>query len=568
MDYIFINTDFYLETDIDYASLNLTSSKIVVPRMVIDELEKTKKDKAKKILADFEKYKKLSYFSFDNETKLSNVDILDFVFEYHCDKKFFASFSMELLAKNTFDLFFECKEFAQKEVISDSVAKKFVPIIEKSAEEDSDVAKNILAICYSCGYGKEQNTEHAIEWFKKARKANIDIGIKELYLKKLQEELNSLQTKRKVVFAGFLILAFFIFLFESSGILYHFFLNSTFYIILLLAISILVGYSIVLVRWKPKSKIESLRNQIVNITSVDRYRRAAAEGDRKAQERLKAMEKKKSIDDIVQELNADKITEEHIRAKRWYCLCVSLFVCLIICLGFYMRWNLKTMRPDLFADNIINIDTLNTNLKLINETYQKRVNEIDSLQKEINNILIHDMHFYDTTKCITDSLSSVTFENYGVGTISNQQNINGDISIPELLLRILISMSILSMIFIFMNQAARSRKNMVLLSKEIQEYKYIGALLKGKVDMSTDGEETNKEINQTLNQMIQLHLEIQKQRLEKEDHTEVKDITPDVLNFFKENTSTMMGNFNEMQKNILDLHKTIVQTLKDDKEKK
>ena len=129
-------------------------------------------------------------------------------------------------------------------------------------------------------------------------------------------------------------------------------------------------------------------------------------------------------------------------------------------------------------------------------------------------------------------------------------------------------MSILSMIFIFMNQAARSRKNMVLLSKEIQEYKYIGALLKGKVDMSTDSLETNKEINDALSKMIQLHLDIQKQRLEKEDHSEVKDITPDVLNFFKDNTSTMMGNFNEMQKNILDLHKTIVQTLKEKDEGK
>ena len=137
-----------------------------------------------------------------------------------------------------------------------------------------------------------------------------------------------------------------------------------------------------------------------------------------------------------------------------------------------------------------------------------------------------------------------------------------NIPVYRIIFRILFSMSFLSLLFILMNQAARSRKNMVLLSKEIQEYKYIGALLKGKVDMSTDGEETNKEINQALNQMIQLHLDIQKQRLEKEDHSEVKDLTPDVLNFFKDNTSTMMGNFNEMQKNILDLHKTIVQTLK------
>lgn len=483
MDYIFINTDFYLETDIDYASLNLTSTKIVVPRMVVDELKKTKTDKAKKILNDFEKYKKLSYFLFDNETNLSDEDILDFVFEYHCDKKFFASFSMELLAKNTFDLFFECKEFAQKEVISDSVSKKFVPIIEKSAEEDSDVAKNILALCYSCGYGLEQNTEQAIEWFKKARKANIDIGIKELYVKKLQEELNSLKTKKLVFRVGLHTSGGLAILFELGWVIFQFCHFNTFLIIVLSILCILLGFLIVALHWKPNNKIETLKNRIDNITSVDRFRRAAAEGDRKAQERLKAMEKKKSIDDIVQELNADKITEEHTRAKWWYWICLGamgLLSGVFIC---YMLWNVTS----------------------INESTPWK----------------------------------------------------------GIVFRVLLSMSFLSMIFILMNQAARSRKNMVLLSKEIQEYKYIGALLKGKVDMSTDGEETNKEINQALNQMIQLHLDIQKQRLEKEDHSEVKDITPDVLNFFKDNTSTMMGNFNEMQKNILDLHKTIVQTLKD-----
>lgn len=150
----------------------------------------------------------------------------------------------------------------------------------------------------------------------------------------------------------------------------------------------------------------------------------------------------------------------------------------------------------------------------------------------------------------------------------NVTSINKDSGLEIVLIRVLISMSFLSLIFILMNQAARSRKNLVLLSKEIQEYDYIGALLKGKVDYSTNEEETNKAIDKTFDQMIEQHLAIQKQRLEKEDHTDVKDITPDVLNFFKENTSTMMGNYNEMQKNILDLHKTIVQTFKEDKANK
>ncbi len=214
------------------------------------------------------------------------------------------------------------------------------------------------------------------------------------------------------------------------------------------------------------------------------YKKAAELGYLEAYERLDAIEKKKNINIVVRELNSDKITEEHSRAKWWYYICIVLFICFLGSFGYYMYWNVQSVK---------------------------------GCQWE------------------------------------------------EIIVRVIISLSFLSMIFILMNQAARSRKNMVLLSKEIQEYKYIGALLKGKVDMSTDSLETNKEINEALSKMIQLHLDIQKQRLEKEDHSEVKDITPDVLNFFKDNTSTMMGNFNEMQKNILDLHKTIVQTLKDNK---
>lgn len=500
MDVIFINSDFYLETDIDYAALNLTTTQIVVPMIVVEELKKAKTDKSKKVLADFEKYRKLPYFVFDNEENSKIEDILDFIYEYHCEKKYFASFSMEMLAKNTFDLFFECKEFAQKEVVSDSVAKKFVPIIEKIAKEDNDVAKNILALCYSNGYGLEQNHELAIEWFKKARKANVDIGIRELYIEKLQEEYDSFKKKDKlsrtivnVLFISVAVCGLFFVVLElilRKG--YDWtpddiksFLDPLFVSIFFPIVFVAYGVWMYRFIYRPYKKASLLKKEIENLKSVDRYRRAAAEGDKKAQERLKAMEKKKSIDDIVHELNADKIMDEHSRAKRWYKTCLAIMCLLLGGFAYYMYWNVTSIK------------------------------------------------------------NGMPWE--------------------EILVRILISMSFLSMIFILMNQAARSRKNMVLLSKEIQEYKYIGALLKGKVDMSTNGEETNKEINDALSKMIQLHLDIQKQRLEKEDHSEVKDITPDVLNFFKDNTSTMMGNFNEMQKNILDLHKTIVQTLKDNK---
>lgn len=135
-------------------------------------------------------------------------------------------------------------------------------------------------------------------------------------------------------------------------------------------------------------------------------------------------------------------------------------------------------------------------------------------------------------------------------------------------IRILISMSFLSMIFILMNQMARTRKSLVLLSKEIQEYAYIGELLKGKVSVSIDTLETNKAIDKTFSDMIQLHLDIQKQRLEKEDHSEIKDITPEMLNFFKDNTTSMLGSYNEMHKSLMETQISILQLLKENKDDK
>lgn len=195
----------------------------------------------------------------------------------------------------------------------------------------------------------------------------------------------------------------------------------------------------------------------------------------------------------------------------------------------------------------------------LNNTIKKNIEEII---KELNADLIDGEHirakrWYITCIVVMASLFSgfVAYMWWNVTSISHIDNCYWE----EILIRILISMSFLSTIFIMMNQAARARKNMVLLSREIQEFKYIGALLKGKVDMSTDSLKTNKDIDDTFTKMIELHLEMQKQRLEKEDHSEVKDITPDVLNFYKDHTTNLMNNYNDLQKTIIGNLKNILE---------
>ncbi|MBO7597877.1 MAG: hypothetical protein J6T70_12625 [Bacteroidales bacterium] len=473
MDYVFVNTDFFLETDIDYAALNFTSTKIVVPKVVIKELKKDKTDKAKKVLEDFENYKKLSWFIFDNEY---DDDIIHFMKEYHCDKKYFASFSLDLLKKNKFDLFFECKEGFEKRSFFQATAEQFAKKMEDEAPKN-DIAKNVLVLCYYYGFGVKKDLEQVLNIFKQVKKTGVDIGVNQNYYELQKKNYEKLRRRMDIL----KIFGFFTFLVPiiiSIWLVSAEVITKTFGGILW-GVGWVCSIIFVYISDQYKQKLKLLLDELLQIEEANQI--AAESGNEEAQTRLK----KKNIDDIVGELNANKIDGEHSRAKMWYYICLGLMGILLGGFAYFMHWNVTT--------------------------------------------------------------------------------INNGTCWQAIIVRVLISMSFLSMIFILMNQAARSRKTMVLLSKEIQEYIYIGALLKGKVDMSTDSVETNKAIDKTLDDMIKQHLYIQRKRLEKEDHSEVKDITPEVLTFFKDNTSSIMGNFNEMQKNILELQKTIVQTINNQK---
>ena len=474
MDYVFVNTDFFLEADIDYAALNFSSTKIVVPKIVITELkkEKEKKDKAKKVLNDFEIYKNLSWFIFDEEY---DDDIIHFMRDYHCDKKYLASFSLDLLKNNKFDLFFECKEVFEKRSYFQETAERFVKKMEEEAPKN-DIAKNVLFLCYYYGFGVKKDDGQLLNLFKQGKKTGIDIEVNQNYYRQTKTKIKRLSKILKIVD---IILTIITVLWLCCLVINCF---SNIYE-RLWKILALVGFVLLFILFLIRESYEKKKQKLFNeLKQIEEANQLAAEtGNEEAQVRLK----KKNIDDIVGELNANKIDGEHSRAKIWYYICLGLMGILLIGLAYFMKWNVTTINDGTCWQSII--------------------------------------------------------------------------------VRVLISMSFLSLIFILMNQASRSRKTMVLLSKEIQEYTYLGALLKGKVDMSTNSTETNQAIDKTLDDMIKQHLYIQRKRLEKEDHSEVKDITPEVLSFFKDNTTAIMGNFNEMQKNILELQKTIVQAMNNQK---
>ena len=386
--------------------------------------------------------------------------------------------------------------------------KKAFKWISQAAEKGSAEAQNYLGEFFSKGIGVTINKKEAEKWYKKAaeqgyEQAKINLGRRYVFGKD-----EDVETQKKRIRKLELIILPFFEIFKSLGL---FFIIITFIIIGLVIdiynpannidspfdiiphaiVTVIFVILFLLIRtwankiYEHKNKERNSLLKEISELEEDEQRKKAEAGDKEAQERILATQKKKDIDEIVKELNSDNITGEHTRVKRWYQICLSVMGFLLIGFASYMYWN------------------------------------VTSITKEI---------------CW-----------------------------QEIIIRILISMSFLSLIFILMNQAARSRKTMLLVSKEIQEFKYIGALLKGKVGLSPDSDKTNTDIDKALDDMIKQHLYIQRKRLEKEDHSEVKDITPEVLNFFKDNTTSIMGNFNEMQKNILELQKTIVQTINNQK---
>ncbi len=177
IDYLFINSDFFLEADIDFTALNLKSTKIIVPKMVIKDLINIDTEKSKKILTDFEQYKKLSYFIFD-DSNLECNDILEYVKQYNCytHSKYIATFILKLIGNPDFNNFNDCNEFANNVFVINNIASKYISFINNSAQNGDATAQQELGFCYEKGFGVEINYESAISWYKKSAEQNDAIA--------------------------------------------------------------------------------------------------------------------------------------------------------------------------------------------------------------------------------------------------------------------------------------------------------------------------------------------------------------------------------------------------------
>ena len=682
MDYVFINSDVYFQTDIDFSKIPFENTTIVVPQFVIDEIQNAQN---KKLASDFDRYKKLPYFIFDNSGEFASNDIVEYMkqYNYPYNKKFLVTFNTDLLVNNLYYNLLDYCEFNKKEEILSSIYSKFIEKLQntisdakseyylaicydkgiglkqsseksfehilnsanknfslaqlhlavfyeqkqeidkaliwsqkavkseyveslvnmgdyyyfgkkigvekemafdlymKAANKGHWIAQNNIGVCYKNGDGVNQNYNYAIEWFKKSAQqgyqvAQFNLGLCYLngegveqnfitaakWFKKASDQNNAEAQKN----LGILY-------FHGEGVPQS--NKKAFELILTAAKNGLVDAQSILGQYYYRG-IGTDRNPD---EAIKWYSKAANQGDLNAQYNLGQLyyDDKKYKDAIIWELKAAE--QGYNKAQHLLALC-------------YLAENDINKSVEWFkiaannnnSDSCCELGKMYENRQIVDTDknpvgkaiywFQRAVelgNEdarqhlsainrnkyIEDAFKELNTDRIeteHDRakHWYSVclVACIFFLLCAFEIIRYN---ITNEPK---PTEIMSIVFRVLATCTSISLLFISINQAARMRKSMLLLSKEIQEYEYIKGLLKAKNILSTDSLETNKEISTTISKMIEIHLEIQKERIGKEDHTEVKDITPELLNFFKDNTSTVLSNYNEM-------YKTMSNTLKE-----
>lgn len=164
MDYIFINTDVYLDSDIDFSKLQFVSTTIVVPKLVVDEIN----NHSKNIL---DKYKGVAFFKFDTE-ECDCEDIVDYISLKYAKQpdKFLVTFIPELLDKANclfpHILFLgKNREFDNK--TSEILYPQFVKKLKYLTEANDFRAYFYMGYCFRYGYGVPINYDCASDWFKK-----------------------------------------------------------------------------------------------------------------------------------------------------------------------------------------------------------------------------------------------------------------------------------------------------------------------------------------------------------------------------------------------------------------
>lgn len=583
MDYIFINTDVYLQTDIDFSKIPFENTTIVVPQLVIDEIQKSNNKRKENVLSFINDGKNV--LCIDDDCK----DITESITKFNCEdnEKYLVTFSIALLSKNMYRNLLNNSEFARQmtstnlyeifaKKLNDNIANnvevsasrfflsecylndkgvdkdidKWENELETSANNGFDVAQyNLGFLCQA-----RQEFREAEKWYKKAveqgnPQAKYYLGI--LYLNGVQGVQQNLGEAKKLIIdaakeIGLAQYKLGLWYYEGK-ILENDLKEAVKYLELAAQKGIVEAQNMLgklyfngegvdqntnkAIEWTTKAARKHFPDALYNLglyyESENKYNEAFIWYEKSAQENNNSQACYK-LGEFYEFRNViDKDKNPIGKATQWY----------------QKAYELGNEQAKL------HLDAINRN-QYIEDIFKNL--SISELQQEHSRA--EDWYVWCVGVCavfivvllviIFVNLSS-NFESMPLGTI---------------IIRIFATITFMSFIFISINQAARQRKSMILLAKEIQEYKYIERLLKAKSILSINSLETNKEISKTISKMIQIHLDIQKERIGKEDNAEVKDITFEMLSFIKDNTNTVLSNYNDM-------YKIMANTFKGEKQK-
>ena len=585
MDYVFINSDVYLQTSIDFSKIEFEATTIVVPQLVMDEIQKSENEEKKNSLFMFFNEGHHVTYVGDNDSE----EITDYMEKFNCedDNKYLVTFSTDLLSKNKYRNLLDNSEFARRmESLSINLYKIFVDKLKKRITINADDSKSryYLSECYLNGRGVDKNIDEWKNELKISAKQGFDIAQIKLAVvynnnnnfqkaKELYEQAANKGNSLAMYYLGCLLLK------GANGVEPN--TDKAVHLISQAAEKDMILAKAILGCLYYEGKY--IKRDLQKAKSL--LELTAQKGIVEAQNALGSMY-----------FNGDEVKQNTETAIVWTTRAAEKgFSEAIFNLGLYYEsqkkyndaraWYEKSAQENnskanyklgelyelrkLADDNPIGKATqyFQTAAKLGNEQAKMRLDAINRNQyiedafKELNINRIKEehnraKHWYTVSwsACIGFLLFLITFI---IVNICSTPDSNEPI---QIVFKVLATCTSLSLLFISINQAARMRKSMILLSKEIQEYEYIKGLLKAQNILSINSLETNKEISTTISKMIEIHLNIQKERIGKEDHTDVKDITPEILNFFKDNTSTILSNYNN-------LYQAMANTLKGDKTK-
>ena len=242
---------------------------------------------------------------------------------------------------------------------------------------------------------------------------------------------------------------------------------------------------------------------------------------------------------IVTQTNIEKVFEnlnigELVKEKKYYdnwCNCmvglaISFFAIALLlpCCNYY---DISSNDEGLFVKNVS--DSI---IERVKETHWKETTkkEIVVNGKSIRKDSVSELS-KDTELKVNATIDVPSATDAGNNYLETYE-VNKPI-MTKVIFRSILSLSFLTLMILALNQASRARKNRLLLSKEITEFKYIEGLLQAKniVDFDRD---TNDSISAVIDKMIENHLSGQNNRIGREDHSLSPDISLEGLKLMKD----------------------------------